>query len=59
VALATSLAKGEIKDWMGPPAPLFFFVLRNDAVDVKYGTQAGFESLGVPYMPHIAPPAEW
>ena len=45
--------------WHGPPAPLFYFVLRSDAVDVVYGTPAGFEKLGVPYMPHIMPPSNW
>jgi hypothetical protein len=58
-ALVAGMAKGEIAGWRGPPAPLFFFVLRNDAVDATYGTVAGFETLGVPYMPHIAPSTRW
>lgn len=58
-ALVAGMAKGEIAGWSGPPAPLFFFVLRNDAVDVSYGTVAGFESLNVPYMPHIPPATRW
>jgi hypothetical protein len=58
-ALVARMAKGDIPDWSGPPAPLFFFVLRNDAVDATYGTPAGFEKLGVPYMAHIAPPTRW
>jgi hypothetical protein len=45
--------------WSGPPAPLFYFVTRNDAVDVYYGTQEGFAKLNVPYMPHIAPLEKW
>jgi hypothetical protein len=45
--------------WNGPPAGLVYFVLRSDAVDVVYGTPAGFERLGVPYMAHILPPAGW
>jgi len=45
--------------WQGPPAPLFFFVARSDAVDVVYGTEEGFAKLGVPYMPHIVPPTKW
>ncbi len=57
--LLTRMAAGEIAEWNGPPAPLFFFVLRSDAVDVTYGTPAGFETLGVPYMPHIMPPRQW
>lgn len=42
-----------------PAAPLFYFVLRSDAVDVVYGTRAGVERLGVPYMAHIEPPSRW
>ncbi len=58
-ALLTRMAAGEIGEWGGPPAPLLFFVLRSDAVDVTYGTPAGFDALGVPYMPHIMPPRQW
>ena len=39
--------------------PFFYFVLRNDAVDVVYGTKDGIESLGIPYMAHIEPPSRW
>lgn len=45
--------------WQGPPAPLAYFALRSDAVDVVYGTVEGFEKLGVPYMPHIPPASRW
>lgn len=45
--------------WQGPPGPFFYFVLRNDAVDVVYGTKQGVESLGIPYMAHIEPPVGW
>ena len=58
-ALVASLSAGSPSGWEGPPAPLLYFVLRNDAVDVSFGTRAGFERLGVPYMPHIEPPAPW
>lgn len=58
-ALVSAMAQGNIPGWSGPPAPLFYFVLRNDAIDVVYGTVSGFESLGVPYMPHIAPSTRW
>ena len=47
------------KDWQGPPAPLAYHALRNDAVDVVYGTVKGFKKLGVPYMEHILPPEGW
>lgn len=42
-----------------PPAPLFYFVVRSDAVDVVYGTAEGFEKLGIPYMAHIEPDSQW
>jgi hypothetical protein len=45
--------------WSGPPSPFFYFVSRADAVDVFYGTVEGFERLGIPYMPHIAPLKRW
>jgi hypothetical protein len=58
-ALVNQISAGHVEGWQGPPSALFYFVLRNDAVDVVYGTQRGFELLGVPYMPHIAPPGRW
>jgi hypothetical protein len=59
VALVTQMSAGHVDGWQGPPSALFYFVVRNDAVDVMYGTQGGFELLGVPYMAHIAPPSRW
>jgi hypothetical protein len=59
IGLVTKLAGGQIEGWQGPPPGLFYFVLRSDAVDVVYGTKAGFEQLGVPYMAHIEPPSRW
>ena len=41
------------------PIFLFYMCLRSDAVDVVYGTPAGFEKLNVPYMQHILPPENW
>ena len=35
-----------------------YFVMRSDAVDVVYGTMEGYDALGIPYMPHIAPEGE-
>lgn len=58
-ALVARMSGGHVEGWHGPPAGLFYFVLRSDAVDVVYGTQAGFEQLGVPYMAHIEPPSRW
>jgi len=43
----------------GFPIFLFFMCLRSDAVDVVYGTPAGFEKLNIPYMQHIMPPEGW
>jgi hypothetical protein len=58
-ALVGSIAGGQPHGWTGPPAGLVYFTLRSDAIDVLYGTQRGFETLGVPYMPHILPPSPW
>lgn len=58
-SFATQMAAGKLAGWEGPPAPFFFFVVRNDAVDVTYSTQEGFQQLGVPYMAHIPPPSPW
>ena len=58
-SLVAGMAKGDLQGWSGPPAGLFYFVLRNDAVDATYGTMQGFEQLGVPYMAHIAPATRW
>jgi hypothetical protein len=58
-ALVSQMADGNVAGWSGPPAGLFYFVLRSDAVDVVYGTQSGFAKLAVPYMPHIVPPTPW
>jgi hypothetical protein len=54
--LVKAVASGGMKDWKGPPSPLFYFALRSDAVDVTYGTMTGFDRLHVPYMAHIQPP---
>jgi Gluconate 2-dehydrogenase subunit 3 len=53
------LRQNKIEGWQGPPAGLVYFVLRSDATDVVYGTIEGYESLGVPYMPHITPDKRW
>jgi hypothetical protein len=57
--LVAEIASANPADWSGPPAPLFYFVVRADAVDVVYGTVAGFDKLGIPYLPHIYPPSRW
>lgn len=58
-AVVGEIAKGDPEGWQGPPAGVVYFVVRADAVDVVYGTEAGFERLGLPYIPHIAPPERW
>ena len=58
-ALIAAMAEGKLEGWAGPPPPFFYFVLRNDACDVMYGTEKGFAALGVPYAAHIQPPSEW
>jgi hypothetical protein len=54
--LVREISQKNLEGWSGPPAPLFYFVVRNDAVDVYYGTPEGFAKLGVPYMPMLEPP---
>lgn len=58
-ALIRDLSQQDPPGWQGPPAPLFYFVTRNDAVDVYYGTPQGFDRLGVPYLAMIDPPSKW
>ena len=36
-----------------------YTVLRFDSIDVVYGTMAGYDALGIPYMAHIAPTQRW
>ncbi len=57
--LVREMAAATPAGWTGPPSPLFYFVVRNDALDVVYGTPEGLEKLEIPYMPHIVPPAKW
>jgi hypothetical protein len=57
--LVGQFAQANPDGWEGPPGPFFYFVLRNDAIDVVYGTKDGIESLGIPYMAHIEPPSRW
>jgi hypothetical protein len=48
-----------VDPWSGPPPPLFYMMVRSDAVDVVYGTKEGFDQLNVPYMAHIMPRERW
>lgn len=58
-AFVDLMRQGRLADWSGPPQGLVYRILRDDAVDVVYGTVAGFDRLEVPYMPHIAPTERW
>ena len=59
IKFVTLLRGRELKDWKGPAQPLVYASLRNDAVDVVYGTVDGFARVGVPYLPHIVPEQRW
>jgi hypothetical protein len=59
IKFVTQLRARELKDWKGPAQPIVYASLRNDAVDVVYGTVEGFERVGVPYLPHIVPEQRW
>lgn len=55
-AFINDMRQNKIADWQGPPGGGFVYaVMRADSVDVFYNTIAGYEALGVPYMPHILP----
>lgn len=57
--LVRTMSEKNPDGWQGPPAPLFYFATRADAVDVVYGTEEGFAKLNIPYMAHIKPPTKW
>jgi hypothetical protein len=53
------MRQNKLEGWQGPPGSFVYLVTRSDAVDVVFGTMEGYESLGIPYMPHIAPEKRW
>ena len=57
--LVIRLRQNKIEGWQGPSQSFVYGTLRNDAIDVAYGTVEGFARLGVPYMPHILPERSW
>jgi len=57
--LVNNMRQNKIEGWQGPAGGFVYFVLRSDAVDVVFGTVEGYEALGIPYMPHIAPEKRW
>jgi hypothetical protein len=58
-SLVDNMRQNKIEGWQGPGGSFVYLVLRSDAVDVVYGTMEGYASLGIPYMPHIAPTKRW
>jgi hypothetical protein len=54
-----TMRQNKIDGWQGPAGGFVYTALRNDAIDVVYGTMDGYAALGVPYMPHIAPTKRW
>ena len=58
-AFINDMRQSKIEGWQGPGGGFVYAVLRADAVDVVYNTVAGYEALGVPYMPHILPEKKW
>jgi len=59
IRFVEALSRRELEGWNGPPQAQVYGSLRNDAVDVVYGTVEGFERVGVPYLPHIVPERRW
>jgi hypothetical protein len=57
-ALTADLRDNKLTGWDIPP-PLFYTLVRSDALDVVCGDEAGFTRLGIPYMAHIKPPEKW
>lgn len=58
-SLVAAMGADAVSNWTAPPASYVQFVLRADALDVTYGTEAGFELLGIPYSAHIPPESRW
>lgn len=54
-----AIAPEQSQDWQRQLSQLLFFAARSDAVDVVYGTKAGIEALGLPYLAHIEPERRW
>ena len=58
-AFVDQMRQNKLEGWKGPPGGFVYLILRSDAVDVVYGTMAGYASLDIPYMAHIAPTKRW
>lgn len=57
--LVEAAIASKMQVWTDPDPNFFYFISRSDAVDVVYGTQAGFADLNIPYLAHIPPPRPW
>ena len=53
------MRQNKIEGWQGPAGGFVYFIMRSDAVDVVYGTMAGYKALDIPYMAHIEPKRSW
>jgi hypothetical protein len=53
------LRQAKLEGWQGPAQGFVYGILRNDAIDVVYGTMEGFERINFPYMAHINPERSW
>jgi len=57
--IVDAVVASDTKSWNAPEAFFFYLVSRNDAVDVVYGTENGFQVLDIPYLAHISPDQPW
>ena len=57
--IVDAAAQSNTQAWSTPDPFIFYLTSRSDAVDVVYGTEAGFQNLGFPYQAHILPPTPW
>lgn len=57
--IVDAAAQSKTKAWTKPDPFFFYLVSRSDAVDVVYGTQTGFQDLGIAYLAHIEPDRPW
>ena len=54
-----NMRQNKIEGWQGPGGGFVYTIVRNDALDVVYGTMEAYAALGVPYMAHIVPTKKW
>jgi hypothetical protein len=54
-----NMRQNRIEGWQGPGGGFVYTIVRNDALDVVYGTVEAYAALGVPYMAHILPTKKW